>query len=82
MTQRVVLAMINPNPPGSVPTVKQHLVAARMLCDWLVVKSAIRLRRRQARFTSRAMAARSRNARGRRPACKRGLPAVVRSCSM
>ena len=23
--------------PGSVPTVKQHLAAIRMLCDWLVV---------------------------------------------
>ena len=26
--------------PGSVPTVKQHLAAIRMLCDWLVVSQA------------------------------------------
>ena len=27
--------------PGSVPTVKQHLAAIRMLCDWLVVNQVI-----------------------------------------
>ena len=28
--------------PGSVPTVKQHLAAIRMLCDWLVVSQVLR----------------------------------------
>ena len=27
--------------PGSVPTVKQHLAAIRVLCDWLVVKQVL-----------------------------------------
>ena len=27
--------------PGSAPTVKQHLAAIRMLCDWLVVSQVI-----------------------------------------
>ena len=27
--------------PGSVPTVKQHLAAIRMLCDWLVVNQVL-----------------------------------------
>ena len=27
--------------PGSVPTVKQHLAAIRMLCDWLVVSQVL-----------------------------------------
>ena len=27
--------------PGSVPTVKQHLAAIRVLCDWLVVSQVI-----------------------------------------
>jgi site-specific recombinase XerD len=29
--------------PGSVPTVKQHLAAIRVLCDWLVVKQILPL---------------------------------------
>ena len=28
--------------PGSVPTVKQHLAAIRVLCDWLVVSQVLR----------------------------------------
>ena len=30
-----------PTHPGSVPTVKQHLAAIRMLCDWLVVSQVL-----------------------------------------
>ena len=29
--------------PGSVPTVKQHLAAIRVLCDWLVVSQVLRV---------------------------------------
>ena len=29
--------------PGSVPTVKQHLAAIRVLCDWLVVNQVLRV---------------------------------------
>ena len=32
---------LHPDPPGSVPTVKQHLAAIRVLCDWLVVSQVL-----------------------------------------
>ena len=32
---------LHPDAPGSVPTVKQHLAAIRMLCDWLVVSQVL-----------------------------------------
>ena len=65
--------------PGSVPTVKKHLAAIRMLCDWLVVSQVLPVNPAAARAARRSTSSpRARRGSSRRPRPGSSLTASTR----